>query len=276
MLLVSKVSGLVADPLARAYRESIARDEFPCARFGLWELLPQIIKKWLGYRVFSEGYALGQERLLRHPVLSSVSRYINPEWSLSPAMLLYLWQMLRRNRPRCIVEFGPGASTHVFAAYVKEMAKEGERVAVYSIEHNSEFVRELDLALSNAQLGGCINLIHAPITKQALMGRYISAYGLPKDFLAEQDRGAVDLCLIDGPPRFIGRLGCLPLIAPHLCDKAIVVLDDGFRRGEQEIARRWAAEYPLEYRKPQLLVTDGNGAVVAKWRKRERQFTKGT
>jgi hypothetical protein len=57
----------------------------------------------------------------------------------------------------------------------------------------------------------------------------------------------IDLLLVDAPPAIeqpLARLAAVPVVYGKLSEKAVILLDDGNRRGEQQVIQYWLKAYP--------------------------------
>src|SRR5262245_24329430 len=65
-------------------------------------------------------------------------------WAVSPDFALSLLQILCEEKPKVIVEFGPGVSTLVTAYWLQQYLEHG---TIYSFEHESEWLRRNEEAV---------------------------------------------------------------------------------------------------------------------------------
>jgi hypothetical protein len=92
-------------------------------------------------------------------------------------------------------------------------------------------------------LAEVVTLVTAPLVERpAPDGRQLRWYApVYEPALGEP----IDLLLVDGPPGAGGpraRYPAVPLLAPHLAPGCAILLDDGDRADEREIAETWARE----------------------------------
>ena len=159
-------------------------------------------------------------------------------WAASPDFLVRVRERVLRRRPRVCVECGSGISTLVTALTLREVG--GGHV--YSLEHSPEHARATRAELEKHGVSAFATVLDAPLEAHTIDGKQWTWYatrGLPA--------GAIDMLVIDGPPRRTGPLArwpAGPLLFPRLSPGAIVLLDDAARPDEQEIVRRWRAEHP--------------------------------
>ncbi|GII31017.1 hypothetical protein Pmi06nite_44590 [Planotetraspora mira] len=159
-------------------------------------------------------------------------------WALSPTGLLELLTLIDRRQPRVLLELGSGTST-IWIAYALE--KTGGRLI--SIDHDEEYAARTRLMLQMHGLDHVAEVRVAPLSPLDVAGESYNWYGVG----AFEDVEEVDLLLVDGPPAAVGpnsRYPALHAIAPKLAARSLVLLDDVERADEQEIARRWAEEFP--------------------------------
>ncbi|WHS27169.1 class I SAM-dependent methyltransferase [Auritidibacter ignavus] len=167
-------------------------------------------------------------------------------WALDARSAVYLLDLLDQARPQHIVELGSGTTTLLFGHY---LTAHGGRL--YSFDHLNHY---RDLTASYVSLHGLepvVDLQLAPLAPQVPAADTEPAedaeppqwYDLSQARLPEQ----IDLLFVDGPPAATGpqaRYPALNALADRLAPGAVVILDDGVRDEEQQIATRWAQEHP--------------------------------
>lgn len=159
-------------------------------------------------------------------------------WAASPDFLVRVRERVLRSRPRVAVECGSGISTVVTALTLREIG--GGHL--YSLEHSPEHARATRTELEKHGVGAFATVVDAPLEPHTIEGQAWTWYatrGLPA--------GAIDLLVIDGPPKRTGTLArwpAGPLLFPRLSAGAVVLLDDAARPDEQEAVRRWRQAHP--------------------------------
>ncbi len=149
---------------------------------------------------------------------------------------VFLFHLIRRQRPRLIMELGSGSSTVLFAAALR--ANGSGRII--SIEHDAAHVKHTAALLEQAELSDRVQLVAAPLTDLALNGRTFQWYDLGSHLKTLGEK--VDLLFVDGPPgkvQSLSRFPALPMLLPHLSPRAIVVVDDGAREDEVRMVELW-------------------------------------
>jgi predicted O-methyltransferase YrrM len=149
---------------------------------------------------------------------------------------VFLFHLIRRQRPKLIMELGSGSSTVLFAAALR--ANGSGRVI--SIEHDAEHVKHTRALLEQAELSDRVQLISAPLTDLALNGRTFQWYDVGSLLRSLNDK--IDLLFVDGPPgkvQSLSRFPALPMLLPHLSPRATVVVDDGAREDEVKMVELW-------------------------------------
>jgi predicted O-methyltransferase YrrM len=126
-------------------------------------------------------------------------------------------------------------------------------------EHEPAYAARTQELLERYGVAHRATVLVAPLVEQVVEGEHFRWYQL--EGLALPD--GVDLLFVDGPPEATGpksRYPALPLLAAYLADEAEIVLDDGRRADETEIATQWSLRddvvrsEPLPHeRKPILL-----------------------
>jgi predicted O-methyltransferase YrrM len=266
--LKSRLSQGLGRLLTTAYCRSLDKSRLPSAPLWLWRTFPRRLREWLSYRVIAPAENYGRGLVNRHEVLGRLGLPQEAEYALTSSSFLNLWGLLAEKSPKRIIEFGSGASTLVFAAYAREISKQSpELFPVVSVESHEGWLEQTKEKLERVDLLPYVRFIHAPIQEQLLMGAWRKAYSLPEGCFREDEK--FDFCLVDGPPREIGRSGCLPLIEDHLADGATVLLDDVFRPGEQKAWAEWKKQTKGCLLGNQVLLT-AHGMARGLWHKKSR------
>lgn len=159
----------------------------------------------------------------------------------APDFLAFLSNWIVRRRPKTIVELGSGLSTLVAAAC---MAKTGIGKLV-SLDHERKYADRTVALLESFGLGFNVSVRYAPLGSHFLGSREVLWYDYKPHL---DDMNPIDLLVVDGPPGRIGPLArypALPLLKRTLAARAVIVMDDGRRPDEREIAERWECEFDL-------------------------------
>lgn len=154
-------------------------------------------------------------------------------WAASPDLLLTLMDLVRKNRPRLIVELGSGISTLVMAK-----ASQG-RTKIVSIDHSEEFAQKTRNMLKDHGVKN-VEVRVAPLKKHASGTDWY-------DIALLKNLKNIDLLVIDGPPGSKNpkaRQPALKEFESKLSPKAIIVIDDVNRDGERELAEIFAKAFP--------------------------------
>ncbi|HEX6325486.1 MAG TPA: class I SAM-dependent methyltransferase, partial [Jiangellaceae bacterium] len=170
------------------------------------------------------------------------------QWAMNPQGLLALFALVRRNRPRVVVELGSGTST-VWLAY--GLAANGpvgdngsSRIGrLVSIDHEPEYADQTRamVALHAGQIAPT-EVRDAPLRPLSLGTDEFQWYS--RDVF--EDIREIDMLIVDGPPRRSGPLArypAIPVLLDRLADNAIIVLDDATRKDEKQAAQRWMTEH---------------------------------
>jgi predicted O-methyltransferase YrrM len=155
-------------------------------------------------------------------------------WSASPELATTLLSVILDHRPTTVVELGSGVSS-IVVGYALELAGRGEAV---SFDHNADFLEATRHELVRHGIKS-VTLSHAPLGTISLNGHAAPWYELDDSALP----GTIDLLVIDGPPRMVGRdsrYPALPMLRDRLSPHAVVVFDDALRAEEAAMIRQWA------------------------------------
>ncbi|MBA2254508.1 MAG: class I SAM-dependent methyltransferase [Chloroflexi bacterium] len=163
-------------------------------------------------------------------------------WALSGDTAVVLVQEMLRLRPRLVMEVGSGVSTVLVASELERLGSG----RIVSFEHEPDWVLDTQRHLAAAGLSEVATVTVAPLSVQQVDGRSYQWYTLPADMPAP---GSVDLLIVDGPPQSVDVAGsprypALPLLEHLLSERAVVFVDDGDRRGEQQMVDAWLATRP--------------------------------
>jgi predicted O-methyltransferase YrrM len=234
--------------------------------FRAWNRLPRAVRAWLNWRALAVAEDYAQRELSAHPIFGQIiAEERNPTYAMSALTATLLIRTLEMRRPASIAEFGCGLSTCIIAAYARQELRAGRpRPHILSFEHDEAWMRCTEDRLSRLGLRALVDLIHAPLRTQWVMGRDRTAYALPA-CCRSATLPLVDLCFIDGPPDPIGRAGSLGVIADRLAHGALIFLDDAFREHEQEAIQDWMAFYKGALADVALYPTMERGVMRATW-----------
>jgi predicted O-methyltransferase YrrM len=182
------------------------------------------------------------EALLNLHAITPVGFALPPTrgWSASPDLLLLLTSLVATKRPTTVIDIGSGNSTLWLSLALRTYAVPGRVIA---LDHDDAYARSTRALLELHGLGEYAEVRHAPLVDTKVDHEIWPWY----DLTALADVPECDLVVVDGPPgtgHRHARYPALPLLAPRLTDRAVVVLDDCDRADEQEIVQRWLAEFP--------------------------------
>lgn len=209
---------------------------------------------YLDWRIRREARHLNRQAVRRSAALydqlaslTGLYRELDPEhplpvsrgWAASPDFLLRVSERLRSRKPAVVVECGSGISTVVTALTLRALG--GGHV--YSLEHSPEHATATRAELAKHGVADFATVLDAPLVEHGIDGRtwrWYATEGVPDV--------AIDLLVIDGPPKRTGKLArwpAGPLLFPRLSADGMVLLDDAARPDEVEAVRRWSAAYGM-------------------------------
>lgn len=165
-----------------------------------------------------------------------VPPFTHQGFSITGEEAAFLFHLIRRQRPKLIMELGSGSSTVLFAAALR--ANGGGRII--SVEHDGAHVERTRTMLRHADLLDRVELVHAPLVDLSLNGRTFQWYDLGPKLASLAEK--IDFLFVDGPPgkvQTLSRFPALPMLAPHLSPRALVVVDDGAREDEMRMVEMW-------------------------------------
>ncbi len=149
----------------------------------------------------------------------------------------FLFHLVRRHRPKLILELGSGSSTVLFASALR--ANGAGRLV--SVEHDPLHARHTHELLEQAGLADRVELVQAPLVDVTLGDRTFQWYDLGPRLKSLTEK--IDLVFVDGPPgkvQSLSRYPALPILLPHLSPRALVFVDDGAREDETRMVAKWA------------------------------------
>ncbi|MCW8917239.1 MAG: class I SAM-dependent methyltransferase [Gammaproteobacteria bacterium] len=159
------------------------------------------------------------------------------DWSASPDFLKLIVEHCLEQRPATIVECSSGLTTLMLARSC-ELNGAGR---LYSLENGADYAAKSRAQLARYGLDQA-QVLDAPLRDYLLHGTSYQWYDI-----AELPAQGIEMLVIDGPPGFIqrhSRYPALPLLIDRLADNCTIFLDDAARADEQEIVRRWLAQFP--------------------------------
>lgn len=151
-------------------------------------------------------------------------------------LAVFLFHLVRRHRPKLIVELGCGSSTVLFAAALR--ANGAGRVL--SVESDAEHRDRTAQYLRQTELSSWVELVAVPLVEQRFGDLSLQWYDLGR--LLQTLPQAIDLLFVDGPPgklQPLSRYPALPVFLPHLSPRAFVLVDDGRREDETRMVELW-------------------------------------
>ena len=152
-------------------------------------------------------------------------------WAASPDFLLTLANIVKREKPKLMVELGSGVSTLVAA---KSGAKK-----IISLDHSLEFGGATRTMLKEHRVSG-VEIRISELTEYPSGHQWYSPEAL-------KGIKNIDILVIDGPPSSINKDARYPALQnflPLLSKKAIIILDDASREDEARLAKDFADALP--------------------------------
>lgn len=181
--------------------------------------------------------------------LSSLTDAYLP-WSssaISPVTAARLCNELAINGRRTVVEFGPGVSTLVMAAWAE---KARQPLTIVAFEENLAWIEVLSEQLNTGDYAS-VRFVHAPLSSPGqeypmAVRRWYSANA---DDLPD---APIDLVVVDGPSAYqpqwmYDRYPALPFVREYLSSRCAIVLDDSRRPGEAAIVQAWKASLSADW-----------------------------
>lgn len=165
-------------------------------------------------------------------------------WTVSPEFAWWLFQHVRTEQPKLVIELGSGLSTLVIASAL-EMNGDGRLLA---FEHEQVYLEKTAAHLRSHGLAERVDLIYTPLRTYRFGDEESRWYDIPWSLLGIATvKHGVELVLVDGPPKATGvmaRYPAHPLLKKFYAPSVRILLDDAGREDEQRIAARWLEEDP--------------------------------
>ncbi len=163
-------------------------------------------------------------------------------WTVSPEFAWWLFQHVRTEQPKLVIELGSGLSTIVIASALDKNG--GGRLLAF--EHEQVYLEKTAAHLRSQGLAERVDLVYTPLRTYRFGDEEYRWYDIPWPILriATAEHGA-ELVLVDGPPQATGamaRYPAHPLLKKYYAPSARILLDDAGREDEQQIAARWREE----------------------------------
>ena len=181
----------------------------------------------------------------------------------STDLLQKLVEIVLAERPSLVVEASSGVSTVIIAYCLKRLG----RGTVISLEHDPKYATISRDTIAFHGLEQIATVLHAPLKElshKAETWKWYDTHDLKLD-------RPVDLLVVDGPPghlKNLVRYPALPVLYDHLSPGATIILDDGARAEEREIASRWQQEFGLS---AEYLETENGAYLLRKRGTKERR-----
>ncbi len=155
------------------------------------------------------------------------------KWAGNPDFCQLIAKQILTSSPQVILELGSGAST-----IVAGLAQRRTGGRIISVDHDDKFLTETEFEIQSHKLTDLTRDLHCPLTEVTVGTNTYLWYDL--SLLGEIP--TIDLLIVDGPPgrtQKHSRYPALPLLYDKLAEDAVVLLDDGNRKDEQEIVTLW-------------------------------------
>lgn len=155
----------------------------------------------------------------------------------SPEVTVHVVDLLRRDRPRLVVECGGGISVLWCALAARQFQLDTRIVA---LEPDEQIARDLTARLEASGVGDLAEVRHAPVEPVEVDGETVPWYARR----AWADLVGIGLVSVHRAPADAGGLSVSPALrgfADHLADHAAIVLDGVVREHEPEAVEKWLA-----------------------------------
>ncbi|MEX1212869.1 MAG: class I SAM-dependent methyltransferase [Balneolaceae bacterium] len=184
--------------------------------------------------------------------------------SLRPTTIAYLLNDITIHRRSSIVECGSGLSTLFIATQLERL---GRRADFVSIDHDASWHEIIREELERRGVAHRVQLVHAPLKESPYAWKKEGTWYDTTILESETPAEGIDLLFVDGPPAnrpglSHARYPAVPFFQSRLAPESKVVLDDGKRRGETDIATKWSQQlerpFNLDRLSGNIYVSEGN------------------
>ena len=165
------------------------------------------------------------------------------KWAGNPDFCALIAKQIISSKPDFVLEIGSGVSTIVAALSLKKVGGG----TIMSVDHDDRFHLETKNELIIQGLSDIAHVHHGPLSQLDVGTDNYLWY----DLSSLGTIPPIDLLIIDGPPGRLqrhSRYPALPLLFDKLSRNAVIILDDGRRKDEREVAEMWSNKYGLESR----------------------------
>lgn len=160
----------------------------------------------------------------------SMTRY-----SMEPAAMLAVIEIILSAKPCMVVELGSGASTLWIAGALARLGK-GRLI---SVEHDEIYYQQTAGWLEDNGLADWVDLRHVPVRQYGLNDGQVTQW---YDSRLLNDVEKIDILLVDGPPQSLSpqaRLPAFEQLRDRLVPGARIFVDDATRPDEIHMMRAW-------------------------------------
>ena len=159
-------------------------------------------------------------------------------WAADPDFLRRITDLFFQNQPKLIVEASSGVSSIVLGYCCKKMGV-GK---VMSLEHDLKYQKISQALIEEHELQDYVEIVYAPLMTHQIKGKDWEWY----DVSSLDNYSGIDMVVVDGPPFYLqkySRYPVVPLLYDKMSDYSVLMLDDGIRQEEKDIAEIWSDDY---------------------------------
>jgi predicted O-methyltransferase YrrM len=240
---LSVVASSVSSAAPPSALKPAAAAPFEGSLIPLPELL-EIRRRIKGFNpLFPQGWDQKAEApILERPFVQQIGGFKFNGYCLEPAGLMFLASVVRRRRPRVILECGAGISTLFLADVLREVHGKESDIRYLTLEEGEDVAAKMTASIAAAGFQRFAKVINLPLAETTAGNRRTMWYDLDDTQLRDMTGGQpIDMILLDGPSGNHGsRFAAVPMLHPHARNGACFFLDDALRDNELEIGRQWA------------------------------------
>jgi hypothetical protein len=162
-------------------------------------------------------------------------------WAMSPDLLTYMADLIRKKEKIQILEMSSGTSSIVIGMILKERGY-GK---VTSLENDIKIAEDNKNLVLEYGLEEFVNIVYAPLVDYRINNQAYTWYSLSE----LQDLSCFDLVIVDGPYGKniqMARYPAIPLLYQLLSPNCHVLLDDTHRSDEQKMIKLWTSDFNLK------------------------------
>lgn len=176
-------------------------------------------------------------------------------WTLSPDSVQQLIYLVRKYKPKTIVELGSGLSTIVIASILKDLKL--NQSMLISFDESEKYLGSTKSYLNKNLLEEYVSLNHCPLENIIINNKSYNWYKFNEIILESRK---IDLLIVDGPisNNTDSRYPAINQLFKYFNNSTLIFVDDSNRENEKRIIQEWQKEYKNNISLTKLNTVKGN------------------